>query len=115
MSDFDTDGPEVAATHGEPVLVLDAGSQEEADIAVATLTSAGIHAFLFNPNPSAGAGRMSEPIPNTWANGVFVAPEDAEAANAILNADAPTEEELTAEEEADPTTLAEAEAAVKNA
>ena len=42
-------------------------------------------------------------------------PRNVEAARALLNAPPLSDAELTAEEDADPTTLAEAEASVKNA
>lgn len=118
------DNPDVAAagtganatpaSHAEPILIFDAPTEEEAEVVRATLEAAGIHAFLQNPNPSAGAGMLAETVGDTWSNGVFVAASDVEAARAILNAPPPSDAELTAEEESDPTTLEEAEARIKH-
>lgn len=97
----------------DAVLVMNAETDEEAEVVRATLEAAGIPAFLQMPNPSAGTALLSETVGDTWASGVYVAPADFEAARAILSAPPPSEDELTAEQEADSTTLAEAEARVK--
>lgn len=104
-----------ATPHEEPVLVFDAASVEEAEVVRATLEAAGIPARLENPDSMAGAGTIGETVGNTWSNGVFVMPSHLEAARAILNTPSPTDEELGDESEADPTTLEEAEARIKNA
>ncbi|HEV2471729.1 MAG TPA: hypothetical protein VGS41_03630 [Chthonomonadales bacterium] len=98
----------------EPVLLLNAASEEEAEVVCATLQAAGINATLSNPSPNAGIGIVAETVGNTWFNGVYVAGRDVEPARAVLNAPETTEADLTAEEEADPTTLEGAEARTKN-
>jgi len=123
VTDLPENNPDVAAAGGapggnilpeNPVLVYDAPTIEAADIVCATLAAAGIPATVLNAERGPAEGMMPY-LGFTWAHGVFVAPSNVEAARAILNTPAPTEEELTAEEEADPTTLAEAEARVKDA
>ena len=114
MSDFDLNETE-EARYEQPVLVFSPKTQEEADIVRATLEAEGIPAFLRNPNTQAGMSIVAENVDTNWVNGIYVSTSYAEAAQALLNAPMPTEAELTAEEEADPTTLAEAEAAVKDA
>ena len=101
--------------HSDPVLIYDAPTEEEAEVVAATLQAAGIAAVLQNPNLSAGAGMFAEQVGDTWRNGVFVPSSQVDEARAILNAPAPSEAELIAEEEADPTTTEEAEARIKDA
>lgn len=124
MSNLPEDNPDVVAatrapgvpdTHEEPVLVYRAATDEEAEVVRATLEAAGIPAILQLPNVSAGAGLLTETVGgDTWSEGIYVAPSNIEAARAILNAPPPSEAELAAEAEADPTSLEEAEARVKN-
>jgi hypothetical protein len=97
----------------EAVLVFDAASHDEAQIVKATLESAGIPAFLNRPAQDPYFGAKEDPIENVTSNGVYVAPSNLEAARAVLNTPM-TEAELVAAEEADPTTLAEAERQVKH-
>jgi hypothetical protein len=122
VSDLPEANPDVVAAaapggttgHDEPVLVFDAATEEEADVVRATLTAAGIPATLLNSSLNAGAA-FAEGVGDTWRNGVFVSPSNVEAARAVLNAPALSEVDLIAAEEADPTTLAEAEAQIKDA
>ncbi len=120
MTDFSDDSLDAVtanpdAAHLEPVLLLNAGTFEEAEIVRLTLEAEGIPALLQNPDASAGTGMLGDSVNDFAANGVFVAPSDLARAQAVLNAAAPTEAELTAVEEADPMTLEEAEARVKDA
>ena len=107
----------VGATSGgnEPVLIVTAADNEEADVIRATLASAGISALLQSASVTTVMGAVDAVTRDTHDLGIFVAPSHAEAARALLNAPALTEAELIAEAAADPTTLAEAEAEVKNA
>lgn|GEM_PF-1880763 len=105
--------PEGAASQEEPVLVFDAPTGEEAEVVRATLEAAGIPAILGSPTVNPVVGALDPMVDTEWTHGVFVSPSNLEAARAILNAASPTEEELAAEEEEDPTTLAEAEARIK--
>jgi hypothetical protein len=96
------------------VPIYDSPDFETAEIVCATLAAQGIHAVMQNPTP----GPASNALPflgNTWSHGVYVAPEDAEVARALLLEPAPSEDELAAEQAADPTTLEEAEKNVRNA
>ncbi len=109
-------GPGAPSAHAEPVLVFRAASNEEAEVVRATLEAAGIPATLQLPNVSAGTGLLTETVGgDTWSEGIYVSPSNVEAALAILNTPPPSEAELTAEEEADPTRLEDAEAQIKNA
>ena len=99
-------------THEDLVKVYDAFDQSTAEAVCATLQAAGIRAIL----SSGWAGPATAAMPNLGvanARGVLVAASDAPAARALLDAQQPSEEELAAEEEADPTTLEEAEARLK--
>lgn len=96
------------------VLVYDAPDLEAAQVVHATLEAAGIPALLANPDLGPAEGLLPH-LGLGWSHGVFVTPSHAEAARAILNAPAMTEEELVAAEEADPMTLEEAEARVRDA
>ena len=98
-----------------PVLVFTAGNNEEADVVRATLASAGIPALLQSASITAVMGAVDAVTRDTNDLGIYVAPSNVEAARALLDAPALSEAELAAEVDADPTTLAEAEANVKNA
>jgi hypothetical protein len=96
------------------VAVFDPPDFEVGEIVCATLTSAGIHALMVHP----ARGPASTALPflgNTWSHTIFVAPEDVEAARALLAASPPSEEELAAAQAADTTTLEEAERKARNA
>lgn len=92
-----------------------AGNNEEADVVRATLASAGIAALLQSASITTVMGAVDATTRDTNDLGIYVAPSNVEAARALLNAPALSDAELTAEVDADPTTLAEAEANVKNA
>jgi hypothetical protein len=124
VSDLPEANPDVVAAatapggttgHDEPVLIFDAATEEEAEVVRATLTAAGIPATLLNSSLNAGAALIGEGVGDTWRNGIFVSPSNVEAARAILNAPSLSDADLIAAEEADPTTLAEAEAEIKYA
>ncbi len=100
--------------HDEMVLIYDAPDQSTAEIVCATLQAAGIRATVQSPHRGPAAGMMPY-LGLSDARGVLVAPTDVPAARAVLGALEPTEEELAAEEEADPMSLEEAEARVKEA
>lgn len=98
-----------------PVLVFMAGDNEEADVARATLAGAGIPALLQSPSVTTFMGAVDAVTSDTHNLGLWVAPSHAEAARALLNAPAPSDAELSAEVDADPLILEQAEANVKNA
>jgi len=92
------DGP--LRSFDDPVVVLEAGSVTEAQVAEATLEAEGIPAYVSAP---------SSLVPNVDVDGdepleldVYVAAGDIEAAAAILSASPLTEEELTEVEESNP-------------
>ena len=111
MSDFDLETPRVVlqADHTEPVLIASPQSQEEARVIVATLDAEGITATLNEPAPNVN----NETFGELGLSGVYVSASDAEAAQAILNAESPTEDELS-DEAMEGETLEEAEARVKD-
>jgi hypothetical protein len=96
------------------VLAYDSPDYETGEVVCATLASQGIHAVMYNAMPGPATNTLP-PLGNTWSHAVYVPQADAEAARALLSAPTPTEEELAAEQAADPTTLEEAENNVKNA
>lgn len=98
----------------EMVLIYDAPDQTTAEIVCATLHAAGIHAAIQSQYRAPAAGMMTY-LGQSEPRGVLVATSDVPAARTILEAPSPTEQELTAEQEANPMTLEEAEARVKNA
>ncbi len=104
-----------SADEHAPVLIFNAASNEEAEVVRATLEAAGIAAttqgMVINPY----FGAMDAPMRDAAAMGIYVPPSQVEAAKAVLTMPPPTEEELAAEEEADPKTLEQAEAEVRNA
>jgi len=97
------------------VLVYEAATTEESDMIRATLAAAGIPTFQPGGSANPYFGAIDANVDSVWMHHLYVAPSNAEAARALLSAASPTEEELIAEEEADPTTLEEAEARVRNA
>ncbi len=99
----------------EPVLIFTAMDNEEADVVRATLAAAGIPAMLQSASVTTVMGAVDAVTRDTHNLGIVVAPSHVEAARALLNAPALTEEELAAEAAADPTTLAQAEAEVRKA
>ncbi len=96
------------------VLAYDAPDYETGEIVCATLIAEGINAVLANPELGPGSNALPA-LGNTWSHAVFVAPGDLEAATRILATPPPTEEELAAEQAADPTTLEQAEKNVREA
>jgi hypothetical protein len=124
VTDFSKDNPDVAAASSGPtanvsgeelVLVAEAPTSEEGEVMRVTLEAAGIPCFLQSTTASSFSEGIDANVGRLWSHGVFVAPSNVEAARAILSASPLTEEELAAEEAADPTTLEEAEARVKDA
>lgn len=107
-------GPGNQAIPQDYVLLCDPPDYETAEIILATLASAGVHAVM--ENPSLGpADNFLPPLGASWSHAIHVAREDIETARAIVDASPPTDEELAAEQAADPTTLDEAERNVRNA
>ena len=106
--------PEANILPSDYVPVFDSPDYEAAEIVCATLASEGIHGVMQNPLPNPGSNELA-PLGMTWSHAVYVPPDEVEAARAILNAPPPTDEELAAAQAADPTTIEEAEAAVKDA
>ncbi len=102
-------------TQEEGVLIFEAMTGEEAEVVRATLSSAGIPIYQSGDTTNPYFGNIDGTIDKAWVHRIYVAPSNFEAARALLGAAFPTEAELTAEEEADPTTLEEAEARVRNA
>ena len=98
--------------HENLVRIYDAPDQTTAEIVCATLQSAGIPAVVQNHYRGWAAGMLPH-LALADSRGVLVAPSDAAAARELLAGQEPTEEELAAEAEADPTSLEEAEAQVK--
>ena len=96
------------------VLAYDAPDYETGEIVCATLIAESIHAVMANPDLGPGANALPA-LGNTWSHAVYVAPGDLELARAILSTPPPSEEELAAEQAADPTTLEQAEKNVRNA
>jgi hypothetical protein len=101
--------------HADPVLIYEASTGEEAEMIRATLAAAGIPTFQPGDTANPYFGAIDANVDSVWMHHLYVAPSNVEAARALLNTSAPTEEELIAEEEADPTTLEEAEARARNA
>lgn len=98
-----------------PVLVFMAGDNEEADVVRATLAGAGIPALLQSPSITAVMGAVDRVTSDTHSLGIWVTPSQAEEARVLLNTPALSDAELAAEVDADPLTLAQAEASVKHA
>lgn len=96
--------------HPEPVLVFQASTQEEAEVVRATIEAAGIHAFLDQVAPDPVVGAVDPALGLAWRRGVYVSPANADEARALVDSITPSDEELDAEEQADTTTLQEAEA-----
>jgi hypothetical protein len=89
--------------------VFQASTQEELEIVRATIEAAGIRAFLNQAAPDPVVGALDPSVGPAWRRGVYVHPSDADDARALINDIPITEAELDAEEQADPTTLLEAE------
>ena len=96
------------------VQLYDSPDYETSEIICATLASQGIHAVMNNPSFAPGSNVLT-PLAGNWSHVIFVAPDDLDTARALLATPAPTEDELAAEQAADPTTLEEAENNVRNA
>lgn len=96
------------------VPVFDSPDFETGEIVCATLVAAGIDAIMQNPTVGPAANALPF-LGNTWSHAVYVPPDSAEAARGILAAPPLTEDELAAEQAADPTTLEEAENTVRDA
>lgn len=104
-----TEQTSVQGLHAEPVLIFDAGTQEEAEIVHATLIASGISAFLDHVEPSPVAGAVDPVLGATWRRGVYVHPTDVDAAREILTSTQTDDESLVEEQEADGNTLQDAE------
>lgn len=96
----------------ELVLVFDAPNQVTAELVCSTLQAGGIRAVLRNPYAAPAAGWMTYLVIRC-SPGVLVPACEADAARSLLAAQEPTEEELSAEVEANTMTLEEAEDQVK--
>jgi hypothetical protein len=94
------------------VLVYDAPDQTTAELVCATLQAEGMQAVVQNQYVGPAAGMLPY-LGLAYSRGVLVPVSEADAALALLAAQELTEEELAAEIEADPMTLAEAEERVK--
>ncbi len=110
-----SDAPGADESQEDAVLIFEASTGEEAEVVRATLAAAGIPIYQSGDTSNPYFGNIDGTIDSAWVHHIYVSPSNAEAARAMLSASAPTEAELTAEEEADPTTLEEAEARVRNA
>ncbi len=108
-------GPILRNDDDAPVLIFVPGTNEEAEVVRATLEAAGIRATFQSGTINPYFGALDTPMRDAAGMGIFVAPSQVEAARLLLSEEAPTEEELAAEEAADPKTLEEAEAEVRNA
>lgn len=106
--------PGVNALPSDYVLLVDPPDYETGEIILATLASSGIHGVMENPAPGPGSN-VIPPLGIAWSHAIYVPPDDFERAREILAESQPTEEDLAAEQAADPTTLAEAENEVRNA
>lgn len=124
MSDSSNFNPDVESalepntsvySDNEPVLVYEASTTEEFEVVRATLEAAGIPAYLKSQTVNPFFGAIDEFVDTLWHNGIYVSSANVEAAQTLLNAPPPSDEELIAQEEADPTTLEEAEERVKHA
>ena len=109
MSDRNTESSQGAGDHPEPILIFRANNDEEGEIVRATLEAAGIAAFLNTPSGNPGLGELDDGIGDLSPIGVYVSPTDREAAEAVLGESPLSETELSAEVDADTTTLEEAE------
>lgn len=96
------------------VLAFDAPDFETGEIVCATLIAEGLHAVMANPELGPGDNAIPA-LGQTWTHSVYVAPADLEAALRILATPPPSEEELAAEQAADPTTLEQAEQIARDA
>jgi hypothetical protein len=96
----------------EFVLVYDAPDQATSELVCATLQAEGIRAFVQNQYTGPAAGWLNY-LGKSFAQGVVVPASEADAAQAVLAAQEPTEEEILAAFEADGMTIEEAEEQVK--
>lgn len=97
----------------EMVLIYDAPDQSTAELVCATLEAAGIAAVVAHTTMGPAVGVLPY-LGLGWSRSVSVPLSQVEAARAVLQADMPSEAELIAEQEADPLTLEEAEARVRD-
>jgi hypothetical protein len=93
-------------------LVYDAPDQATAEMVCATLLAQGLRAVVQNEHRGPAAGWLNY-LGTSYGRGVLVPVSEADAAQAILAAQEPTEEEIIEAMEADGTTIEEAEARVK--
>jgi hypothetical protein len=107
--DSETNSSALQSVHSDPVLIFQASTQEELEVVRATIEAAGIHAFLDQSSSDPVVGALDPSIDSGWRRGVYVRAADADAARALVDDMPITEAELDAEEQADPTTLLEAE------
>ena len=96
-------------TEEEYVLVFDAPDQVTAELVFATLQAAGLRAVLQNEFNGPAAGWLTY-MGSNYSKGVGVPASEVAAAQSILAAQEPTEDEILAEMEMDGITLEEAEA-----
>ena len=108
-NEIETNEIETGENHTSPVLVFDAPTVEEAEVVSATLNAAGIPAFLDHVTVDPIVGGVDTTLGGSWRRGVYVSASHLEAAQAVLSTPPLTEEELIAEEQADGTTLLDAE------
>jgi hypothetical protein len=96
----------------EMVLIYEAPDQTTAELVCATLEASGLSAVVAHTTEGPASGLLPY-LGLGWSRSVSVPASQVEAARAVLQANPPPEAELIAEEEADPVTLEEAEARVR--
>jgi len=97
----------------EMVLIYDAPDQTTAELVCATLEASGITAVVAHTTEGQASGILPY-LGLGWSRSVSVPASQVEEAHAVLQANMLPEAELIAEEEADPMTLEEAEARVRD-
>lgn len=108
--------PESHPDPSEMVPVYDASDHETAEIVLATLQSAGIPAVLHRAPPDPSDRDLPTLfLGQSWPHRILTPPELAAVARRVLEEHALSEEELIAEEQADPRTVEQAEEEVRNA
>jgi hypothetical protein len=96
----------------EFVLIYDAPTQTASELVCAALQAAGIRAVVQNEHRGPAAGWLNH-LGNSYNRGVLVPTAEAEAARAVLEAQAPSDEEIGAALELEATSTEEAEARVR--
>jgi hypothetical protein len=95
--EFQAGGPSPEQDGEALVLVFQAASNEEAEVVSATLNASGIKAVLLSATVNPVLGGLDSPMRDTAGLGIYVMPEDLEAARALLASEPPTDEELAEE------------------